>query len=89
MTNCPNCGAPIAGSVCEYCGTRHDTGSMIRCAPASQIFCDAFLLSCRIQQCSVAELERLQTRLASDAVNALDIRDVNSYEKNKNAAQRV
>lgn len=28
MTNCPNCGAPIAGSVCEYCGTRV-------CIPAS------------------------------------------------------
>lgn len=22
MTNCPNCGAPIAGSACQYCGTR-------------------------------------------------------------------
>lgn len=21
--NCPNCGAPITGKVCEYCGTRH------------------------------------------------------------------
>lgn len=21
--NCPNCGAPISGPVCEYCGTRH------------------------------------------------------------------
>lgn len=21
MTNCPNCGAPILGDVCEYCGT--------------------------------------------------------------------
>lgn len=21
MTNCPNCGAPISGSICEYCGT--------------------------------------------------------------------
>ena len=21
MTNCPNCGAPITGDVCEYCGT--------------------------------------------------------------------
>jgi len=21
-TNCPNCGAPINGHVCEYCGTR-------------------------------------------------------------------
>lgn len=21
MTNCPNCGAPINGDVCEYCGT--------------------------------------------------------------------
>lgn len=25
MTNCPNCGAPITGSVCEYCGTRYGT----------------------------------------------------------------
>ena len=24
MTNCPNCGAPIKGSICEYCGTRFD-----------------------------------------------------------------
>lgn len=21
MTNCPNCGAPITGEKCEYCGT--------------------------------------------------------------------
>ena len=21
MTNCPNCGAPITGDKCEYCGT--------------------------------------------------------------------
>jgi hypothetical protein len=29
-TNCPNCGAPIVGSKCEYCGTvfaSHDTTS--------------------------------------------------------------
>ena len=89
MTNCLNCGAPITGSVCEYCGTRHETGIMIRCAPASQIFRDSFLLSCRIQQCSKKELERLQTMLARDAVNALDIRDINSYERIKNAAQSV
>lgn len=89
MTNCLNCGAPITGSVCEYCGTRHETGIMIRCAPASQIFRDSFLLSCSIQQCSKEELERLQTMLARDAVNALDIRDINSYERIKNAAQSV
>lgn len=23
--NCPNCGAPITGDVCEYCGTRYGT----------------------------------------------------------------
>ena len=23
MTNCPNCGAPIIGRICEYCGTVH------------------------------------------------------------------
>lgn len=22
ITNCPNCGAPVSGIVCEYCGTR-------------------------------------------------------------------
>lgn len=80
-TNCPNCGAPITGSVCEYCGTRHDTGITIRCAPASQIFCDAFLLSRRIQQCSSAELENLQTRLTRESVNALDIRGINSIRE--------
>ena len=24
MTNCPNCGAVITGTVCEYCGTRFE-----------------------------------------------------------------
>lgn len=24
MYNCPNCGAAITGSKCEYCGTRFD-----------------------------------------------------------------
>lgn len=23
MGNCPNCGAPITGPECEYCGTKH------------------------------------------------------------------
>ena len=22
ITNCPNCGAPVHGAVCEYCGTK-------------------------------------------------------------------
>ena len=88
-TNCPNCGAPITGSVCEYCGTRHDTGITIRFDPPPQMLYDTLLLSRRIQRCSSSEIENLQTRLARDAVNALDIRDINSYEKNKNAAQRV
>ena len=22
ITNCPNCGAPVNGIVCEYCGTK-------------------------------------------------------------------
>lgn len=29
QTNCPNCGAPIISSVCEYCGTRHVSKSEI------------------------------------------------------------
>ena len=23
MTNCPNCGAPLHGHKCDYCGTKH------------------------------------------------------------------
>lgn len=81
MTNCPNCGAPITGSVCEYCGTRHETGITIRFDPPPQMLYDTLLLSRRVQQCSKEELERLQTRLARDAVNALDIRDIFIREK--------
>ena len=29
MTNCPNCGAPIAGSVCEYCGTKYGVAAFV------------------------------------------------------------
>ena len=27
MTNCKNCGAPLTGGKCEYCGTEYDTFS--------------------------------------------------------------
>lgn len=74
MTNCLNCGAPITGSVCEYCGTRHNTGITIRFDPPPQMLYDTLLLSRRIQQCSSAELEILQTRLAREAANVSDIR---------------
>lgn len=87
--NCPNCGAPITCSVCEYCGTRNDTGITLHFVPPKQLLYDSFLLSRRIQQCSSSEIENLQTRLTREFVNALDIRGINSYEKNKNAAQRV
>lgn len=33
MTNCPNCGAPITGSVCEYCGTRHEITAVVSATP--------------------------------------------------------
>lgn len=42
MTNCPNCGAPITGRICEYCGTVHwqddainiaETGSLSKDSP--------------------------------------------------------
>ena len=23
MSNCPNCGAPVVGDICPYCGTAH------------------------------------------------------------------
>ena len=33
MTNCPNCGAPIHGGICEYCGTEFDTIGVARINP--------------------------------------------------------
>lgn len=38
MTNCPNCGAPITGRICEYCGTVHWQDSPIsdNAVPVSQ-----------------------------------------------------
>lgn len=87
-TNCQNCGAPITCSVCEYCGTTHDTGITFHVVPPKQLLYDSFLLSRRIQQCSSSEIENLQTRLAKESVNALDSL-INSYERNRNAAQRI
>ena len=29
--NCPNCGAPITGIQCEYCGTRRKTNERLLC----------------------------------------------------------
>lgn len=84
MTNCPNCGAPITGSVCEYCGTRHDTGITIRFDPPPPYISAAMWLpfcSRQMQQCSKEELERLRERNAREAVNALGIRDKNIERK--------
>lgn len=29
MTNCVNCGAPLQGNVCSYCGTRYRDGKIL------------------------------------------------------------
>lgn len=31
MTNCPNCGAPITGLRCEYCGTQFEKPKTVYC----------------------------------------------------------
>ena len=28
MTNCINCGAPLQGNQCEYCGTKYNLGAV-------------------------------------------------------------
>ncbi len=90
MTNCPNCGAPITGSVCEYCGTRHGIRVFVSASPPPQMLCDTLLLSRQMQQCSSTEFENLQTRLAREAANASEIHAYkNSHDKKKNAAQSV
>lgn len=41
MTNCPNCGAPITGRICEYCGTVHWQDSAINTADAGSLSTDS------------------------------------------------
>ena len=40
MTNCPNCGAPITGRICEYCGTVRWQDNAINTADAGSLFTD-------------------------------------------------
>ena len=41
MTNCPNCGAPITGRICEYCGTVHWQDNAINTADAGNLSTDS------------------------------------------------
>ena len=41
MTNCPNCGAPITGRICEYCGTVHWQDNAINTADAGGLSTDS------------------------------------------------
>ena len=41
MTNCPNCGAPITGRICEYCGTVHWQYNAINTADAGSLSTDS------------------------------------------------
>lgn len=81
MTNCPNCGAPITGSVCEYCGTRHglmladrtfhiDLDSFPRSSPSEMLAGIKRHRSLLMQQCSPEELEQIRERNVREAVNA-------------------
>ena len=48
MTNCPNCGAPAAGSRCEYCGTPLERETV------------AYYADNRIVELDVQETEKLE-----------------------------
>ena len=41
MTNCPNCGAPITGRICEYCRTVHWQDNAINTADAGSLSTDS------------------------------------------------
>ena len=41
MTNCPNCGAPITGRICEYCGTVHWQDDAINTADTGGLSTDS------------------------------------------------
>lgn len=91
-TNCPNCGAPITGSVCEYCGTRHDTGIAFQFDdPPPYISAAMWLpfLSRSVQQCNCEELEQIRERNAREAVNVFADRNVATAAFQRCSAEHV
>lgn len=45
MYNCPNCGAPITGEKCEYCGTVFNAETANRASDEHYIKLDNFIPS--------------------------------------------
>lgn len=75
MTNCPNCGAPITGRICEYCGTVHWQDNAINTADAGSLSTDSPKpASCAIE--TVADGKRVQVAVILRMDESLDYDEV-------------
>lgn len=78
MTNCPNCGAPAAGSRCEYCGTPLERETVAYYAD-NRIVMDLDVqetekqeaVASRVRQLT-ANLRRIPAREAADGIVGTD-----------------
>ena len=81
MTNCPNCGAPITGRVCEYCGTVHWKENAINTADAGSLSTDSPKPAiCALETVAdgkmvpVAVILRMDDALCADSSDELECR---------------
>ena len=75
MTNCPNCGAPITGRICEYCGTVHWQDNAINTADAGNLSTDSPKpASCAIE--TVADGKRVPVAVILRMGESLDYDEV-------------
>lgn len=75
MTNCPNCGAPIIGRICEYCGTVHWQDNAINTADAGSLSTDLPKpTSCALE--TVADGKRVPVAVILQIDDSLDYDEV-------------
>lgn len=60
MTNCINCGAPLHGTKCEYCGTEYgEDGRKIRASFGENDAFGTVQIGNQIYSCYISEMEAL------------------------------
>lgn len=75
MTNCPNCGAPITGRICEYCGTVHWQDDAINTADTGGLSTDSQKpASCALE--TVADGKRVPVAVILRMDESLDYDEV-------------
>lgn len=72
MTNCPNCGAPITGRICEYCGTVHWQDNAINTTDSPKPASCAIETVADGKRVPVAVILRMDDSLCTDSCDELE-----------------